>query len=181
MPKYSKKHMKNLSVLPTPFPTIAIFFNVVANTLLKVSFICFKDAAHPNNDDEIKILNALIWESQDFLNNPRNNLNHRDEFMRGWLSYASQHYILLFVFCSFACACAYDRVIMQVRTSARACVVIRSISLLRGRWTLCQSGRRWGEGSTSRSTSPRRSNPAVNATRHCPRNTKVDQDGTRRS
>ena len=36
------------------------FFNVVANILLKVSFICFWDAAHHNNDDKIKIRNALI-------------------------------------------------------------------------------------------------------------------------
>ena len=49
-----------------------MFFNVVVNIRLKVSFICFWDAAHHNNDDKIKILNALIWESQDLLNNPRN-------------------------------------------------------------------------------------------------------------
>ena len=52
--------MKNLSVLPTPLPNNRIFFNVAANFLLKVSVICFWDAAHPNNDDKIKILNALI-------------------------------------------------------------------------------------------------------------------------
>ena len=60
VPNYSKKHIKNLSVLPTPSPTIAIFFNVVATIILKDSFVCFWDAAHHNNDDKIKILNALI-------------------------------------------------------------------------------------------------------------------------
>ena len=54
-----------------PFPTIAIFFNVVSTILLKVSFVCFWDAAHHNNDDKIKILDALIWESQDLSDSPR--------------------------------------------------------------------------------------------------------------
>ena len=58
------KYVENVVCWP-PVPTAAIFFNVVANILLKDSFICFWDAAHHNNDDKIKILNALIWESQD--------------------------------------------------------------------------------------------------------------------
>ena len=61
-----KKNVENVVCWP-PVPTAAIFFNVVASILLKYSFICFWDAAHHNNDDKIKILNALILESQDLM------------------------------------------------------------------------------------------------------------------
>ena len=55
-----KNHKKNLSVFPAPRPNSCDFFNVVANILLKVSLICFWDAAHHDNDDKIKVLNVLI-------------------------------------------------------------------------------------------------------------------------
>ena len=64
------KNVKNVACWP-PVPTVAIFFQVGANILLKVSFICFWDAANHNNDDKIKILDALIWESQDLSDHPR--------------------------------------------------------------------------------------------------------------
>ena len=43
-----------------PVPTVAIFFNADTSILLKLSLICFWDAARHNNDETIKIYNALI-------------------------------------------------------------------------------------------------------------------------
>ena len=54
-----------------PFPTVVFFFNVDANNFLKVGDIWFCDAARHNNDDEIKIYNALIWVLQDLSKSPR--------------------------------------------------------------------------------------------------------------
>ena len=48
-----------------PVPKVAIFFSVDANNFLKVSDFWFWDAARHNNDDNIKIRNALIWVLQD--------------------------------------------------------------------------------------------------------------------
>ena len=54
-----------------PFPTVAIFSNVDANNFLKVGDIWFCDAARHNNDDKIKIHNALVWVLQDLSKSPR--------------------------------------------------------------------------------------------------------------
>ena len=43
-----------------PYPQSYFFFNTYASILLKVNFICFWDAARHNNDEKIKIYNALI-------------------------------------------------------------------------------------------------------------------------
>ena len=58
-------------LLADPRPNSRNFFNVVANILFKISFICLWDAALHNNYDTIKIHNALIWVLQDLSNNPR--------------------------------------------------------------------------------------------------------------
>ena len=42
------------------YPKVAIVFSVDANNFLKVSDFWFWDAARHNNDDNIKIRNALI-------------------------------------------------------------------------------------------------------------------------
>ena len=51
---------KNGQFFRPPFPTVVIFFNVDANIFLKVGDIWFCDAARHNNDDKIKIYNAVI-------------------------------------------------------------------------------------------------------------------------
>ena len=69
--------MLKMLLADPPVPTITIFFNVDASILLKVSFICFWDAARYSNDEKIKIYNALIWESQDLSFHPRRCKNLR--------------------------------------------------------------------------------------------------------
>ena len=54
-----KKMLKMLLADP-PYPQSYFFFNTDANILLKVSLICSWDAARHNNDEKIKIYNALI-------------------------------------------------------------------------------------------------------------------------
>ena len=58
--KHMRNHEKNWSVLPTPRLKSRNFFSVDANNFLKVSDFWFWDAARHNNDDNIKIRNALI-------------------------------------------------------------------------------------------------------------------------
>ena len=71
-PKCYKKTIRKICQFSRPpVPTVAIFFNVAAYILLQVTLICFWDTAHHNNDGKIKVLNALIWDSQDLSFHPR--------------------------------------------------------------------------------------------------------------